>query len=285
MAKGPASIATAGTSTMMPSGGRAHGDALRRELGDDCVEQRGGAVDLLRHRHHRQHDLERCHGPRRGRARAAGRGRRRAGRSDRRMPRVPRNGLDSPSMVRPGDRLVAAGIEGAEHDGLRRRPFERCGDRRGTGVSSSGMPPPVEEELGADQADAVADRRVEPVEFLRLGDIDHHRDRNAVAGARPGAARPRPRLGAAGCFGAGGLRSADQCSARGLEDDAAGIAVDDRSVMAGEIERAEADDHRHAARAGEHGDMARRAAGEEGDAAAAAPVDARGSASASRPRR
>ena len=36
--------------------------------------------------------------------------------SDRRMPRRPRNGFDLASIVRPGDRLVAAGIERADGD-------------------------------------------------------------------------------------------------------------------------------------------------------------------------
>ena len=59
------------------------------------------------------------------RARARSWTRKTSGRaSDRRMPRMPRNGLISPSMVRPGDRLVAAGVEGAEDHRPRRRPFE-----------------------------------------------------------------------------------------------------------------------------------------------------------------
>ncbi len=130
----------------------------------------------------------------------------------------------------------------------------------------------MEQEFGPDQADAVADRRVDRVELLRFGDVDHDADRDVVAGPggkpEPFALARRPRHG----VGAGGVEGRPVVGGR-VEDDAAGLAVDDGDVVVADIDRADADDHRHAARAGEHGDMAGGAAGEEREAAAAGPVD------------
>ena len=191
------------------------------------------------------------------------------------MPRRPRNGLVSPSTVKPGDRLVAAGIERADGHRLAARPFERCGDRPRTAllVRQAGRPwnrnsvrtRPMPSQIAGSSASS----------SRRVGDVDHaprSRSPSAVTAgliaAPPGVApcralrRPRRRLEAL-------ARRSHRAETR------AAPASPSSSGLVGRpsVDRAEADDHRHAARARQHGDMAGGLPARERDAAAAAPVD------------
>src|SRR5579859_6449448 len=80
------------------------------------------------------------------------------------------------------DRLVTAGIESADGD----RPAGRPGDDPAIGgelallVEDSGER--RTEEFSAHEADAVAVRGIEPLELARACDVEHDRDRHAVAG-------------------------------------------------------------------------------------------------------
>ncbi len=170
----------------------------------------------------------------------------------------------------PLHRLVAAGVDGADGDGTPLRPVEhlRVGAilRLLVGKRVAG-----EQELRAHQPDAVAGRTSTPSTSSGRATLIITSICPAVGSLGVGV-EITGRLGS--CFGLcraphldiGELRMA------GAEHDRAGVAVDHRVDMAVDLDRAEADHHRHAARAREHGDVAGGAAIAERDAAAGRPV-------------
>ena len=174
------------------------------------------------------------------------------------MPRTPRKGLLSPARREAGDRLVAAGIEGADGHRPPSRPFQRCGDRRWYCSSSSGQPVAVlEQELGAHQADAVAWAGSIDRSSSRLADVDV--DDDALAG---GGARRRPQMG--GVRIPADLRPAPCGAAKfaqgaivGIEHQLAGLAVERARWLPLRIARRRGRPPSGCpARARQHGDMA-----------------------------
>ena len=201
--------------------------------------------------------------------------------SDRRMPRRPRNGLLS-STVKPGDRLVAAGIDGADRHRLAALPIRAPCDRRGTAsprpAGRSALPnrnsvriSPTPSQVAMSMPSTSAGSAT-----LTMHASPACRRRSLPAGAD--GSRPAP-----ACGEGVGVGSAKAQPPRRSAAKHAGCRVRRRAGRcrrSADRNRTEPDHHRHAARARQHGDMARRTACRQRDAAAGASSRSRGSASA-----
>ena len=67
------------------------------------------------------------------------------------------------------NRLVAAGVQGADGHGPALRPLDDTAIGGVLRVLVGKARAAMKQELGADKADAVAGRRIEPVELVRIG--------------------------------------------------------------------------------------------------------------------
>ncbi len=148
------SSAAAGTSTIMPSAGLAASIPVACKLPQHLLEQPSEGRELTRVADHRRHDLEPAEGRRAGEraqldAEDVGAGEREA------KTAQSEEGVALALGREPGDRLVAAGIERADHD----RPAARPAEDVTIGAILSllvGQLLAPEQELGPGQTDAVA---------------------------------------------------------------------------------------------------------------------------------
>ncbi len=245
------------------------GPPLAGELIDRGAEHGPALRQLRRQRDHRDHHLEVA--MHRG---AGERAQLRA--EDLVMAQAQAHAADAEERIglalagEAGHRLVAAGIERPDGDRAAARPFEDATIGAILLVLVGQAAAAMEQELGADQPDAVAVPRVDRIEIVRAGDVDHHLDRLAARCYR----RP-PEIG--GGVGAGervGGATAGELLVRaciGIEQQQPRIGVQQGLAMAFDMRSADADDHRHAAGPGQDRDMAGRAAAQQ-DEATARPV-------------
>ncbi len=169
-----------------------------------------------------------------------------------------------------GNRLVAARIQRADGDRLSSRPIED---------------PPIsfilrllirqsataEQQFGAHQADAVADHRIEIVEFGRVGDVDHDRNASAIRGHR-GLAEISLGSPARGiCLGRM-RRKLGSLSIVRAQYQPAECAVHGADPVTVKIERPQSHDHGNPASPGKHRHMAGGAARHQRYAATAPPI-------------
>ena len=126
-------------------------------------------------------------------------------------------------------RLVAAGIDGADGHRL---PAAHSQRRAVAAVLRLlvRQARAFEQELGAHQADAVADGEVEPVELGRIGDVDQHAHRHAVGGRRRLADDAIRSLSRVALGGGPALRECLTLALVRLDDQAAALAVEQGGV-------------------------------------------------------
>ncbi len=130
----------------------------------------------------------------------------------------------------------------------------------------------MEQELGPRQPDAVGMGGVEPGEVGRVGQVDPHADRDAVA-RHGGAAEEVGLAPAPGDLGIAMLLESGEGLGIGIERDGPRVGVDEGVALGGEDGGAKADDERQAALAGERRDVARGAARRQQQGCGAGPVD------------
>ena len=236
------------------------------------VQSGARGLDFLRDGHHRQHDLERP--VRRGAGSARNCTANTSGRaSDRRRPRSAEERVGFALGRQPGDGLVAARVQRADADRAagRRIHDAAIGGVLGCLVGQAGA---GEQKLGAHHADAVADRRIEPVQVARVGQVQQQPDGLAVGGhggrLSSGRIDRAPRRRRASLRPASRARRPHPGSARSRP----ALAVEPRLGMAGSGERRPSPTTIGTPRA--RASMARWLASlpaDERDAAAAAPVE------------
>ena len=163
--------AAAGTSTMMPSCRATAGDPGSLQGAEGLIEIAARAVEFARKGDHRQHHFDaamRRRPTQRPKLRAKG-----IGLVEREADAAqPEERIGFVLERQSCDRLVRAGVEGADGDRFARRPLGEpsIGAILGFFVREPSAPA-GKEEFSANEPDPVAIRRIEPFDFRRIGDV------------------------------------------------------------------------------------------------------------------